>query len=137
MKMLTNQEIFDKVATHLLTQGKKSINDEWRCLYHGPNGLMCAAGCLMLGSEDTSSFEGTSIPNPSAEDTLTHKESAVLDALERGGVPRTCEALNLVSDLQDLHDNDNPREWLDALRYCAEACSLNATVVDKFAKKKT
>lgn len=43
---MTNEEIFEKVRTHLLTQNAKSMIDGI-CLYRGPNGLKCAVGCLI------------------------------------------------------------------------------------------
>jgi hypothetical protein len=45
---MTKQEIFDKVAAHLLTQRRQSVNDcSGACVYRSPEGLKCAAGCLI------------------------------------------------------------------------------------------
>lgn len=44
---MTNQEIFDKVATHLLSQGKRSALGGVGCAYRGDGGLQCAIGCLI------------------------------------------------------------------------------------------
>jgi hypothetical protein len=46
---MTDQEIFDKVALHLLSyakQGFKSVDDRG-CLYRNGEGLSCAVGCLI------------------------------------------------------------------------------------------
>jgi hypothetical protein len=43
---MTEQEVFDKVAEHLLTQNRQSLING-NCVYRGGNGLMCAAGCLI------------------------------------------------------------------------------------------
>ena len=43
---MTQQQIFDKVATHLLTQGAKSMMGD-TCRYRGSNGAKCAVGCLI------------------------------------------------------------------------------------------
>lgn len=44
----TSQSIFDKVATHLFTQGVQSKSPTNRkCLYRGPNNTSCAVGCLI------------------------------------------------------------------------------------------
>jgi hypothetical protein len=40
------QEIYDKVATHLRTQGRPSKKAQ-ACFYRGPNDLQCAIGCLV------------------------------------------------------------------------------------------
>jgi hypothetical protein len=42
------QEIFDKVVEHLAKQGRHSLSrNKLHCLYRGPDGLMCAVGCLI------------------------------------------------------------------------------------------
>ena len=45
---MTEQEIFDKVVTHLFAQGKpaKDIDGEG-CMYRAPDGCKCAVGCLI------------------------------------------------------------------------------------------
>ena len=46
----TNQQVFDQVATHLLTQGIQSKYGG-NCVYRTPAGLKCAAGCLIGDDE--------------------------------------------------------------------------------------
>lgn len=45
------QEIFNKVATHLFTQGTRAMADpdchSGQCMYRGPNGSKCAVGVLI------------------------------------------------------------------------------------------
>jgi hypothetical protein len=63
---MNQQEIFDKVATHLITQGVQALTiaDVGRaspspvCAYRGDNGTMCAAGCLIPDEEYKTEFEG-------------------------------------------------------------------------------
>jgi hypothetical protein len=44
----TEQEVFDTVARHLLTQREPSASEDGTsCLYFGPDGKRCAAGCLL------------------------------------------------------------------------------------------
>ncbi len=43
----TAQEVYSQVRKHLLTQKMKSIEEGKGCVYRGPDGLMCAAGCLI------------------------------------------------------------------------------------------
>ena len=45
----TAQEVFNQIATHLLTQNETCISNQ-KCLYHH-KGLMCAAGCLIAKDE--------------------------------------------------------------------------------------
>lgn len=44
---MTNQEIFDKVLTHLRVQGRASVEEGVGCMYRGPGGTSCAVGCLI------------------------------------------------------------------------------------------
>jgi len=41
------QQIFDKVALHLITQGCPAFGEEGECAYRGTNGTSCAVGCLI------------------------------------------------------------------------------------------
>ena len=45
--MPTKQTIFNRVAKHLITQGKQSIDAGGHCMYRGPNNTKCAIGCLI------------------------------------------------------------------------------------------
>ena len=93
---MNQQEIFDKVASHLITQGVKStyvFSDGGypRCAYRGDNGTMCAAGCLIPDEEYDQGFEGCSwfviqekIPSLASLTSKEHK---------------------LIISLQDLHDS--------------------------------
>lgn len=58
--MLTNQEIFDKVSTHLFSQGVRSINGT-ECAYRGVSGTSCAVGCLIEDDEYSKDMEGYGI----------------------------------------------------------------------------
>jgi hypothetical protein len=44
---MTPQEIFDTVATHLFTQGKKAVNYKGSCVYRAGDGSKCAVGVLI------------------------------------------------------------------------------------------
>lgn len=43
---MNDQEIFDKVAIHLMEQGRPAMEDA-TCLYRGPNKTQCAFGALI------------------------------------------------------------------------------------------
>ena len=49
---MNRQEVFDKVAIHLLTQNAKALNSGGLCVYKTPNGLRCAVGCLIPDGHD-------------------------------------------------------------------------------------
>ena len=48
----TAQQVFDQVKTHMMAQYAKSVGQNSDvCLYRGPDGLKCAAGCLISDEE--------------------------------------------------------------------------------------
>jgi hypothetical protein len=44
---MTEQEVFDAVKDHLLSQGRQSLDKERKCAYRGIGGLKCAAGIFI------------------------------------------------------------------------------------------
>ena len=118
--MMTLQEVFDKAAKHLLTQGKRSVDSEGGCLYRGTDGSMCAVGCLISDEAYSAELEG-----------LTVDVVCVREALHKSGVPMDNAALNLLQFLQGVHDCDPVREWRSALRATAAQFSLNTAALDE------
>lgn len=85
----TAQEVYSQVRKHLLTQKIKSMSEERKgCVYHGPDGLMCAAGCLIAEQEYRETMEGR-IWKYLVEDCV---------------VPAVHSAL--IAKLQEIHDNE-------------------------------
>ena len=115
---MTRQEIFDKVVKHLLAQGAKSVTyresgDQFRCLYRGPNGLMCAVGCLIPDEEYGEWMEDLPVRdlrNGASTGPITF--SLVEDHLR------------LLQDLQYIHDNHEVENWHYMLRDYAEQNAL-------------
>lgn len=89
----TAQEVFDVVAKHLLTQGKRSEDADGVCQYRGPDGLMCAAGVLIPNDIYNSAFEG----------------SSWLGLVQDFNFPS--EYLDMIGLLQKLHDENDPELW--------------------------
>ena len=113
---MTLQEIFNKVATHLLTQKVKSFGSDAGCLYRGPNGTSCAVGCLIKEEHYDPEIEGeaaVAIP--------------VRLALSASGIPTTDETLSLLSELQLLHDESQPEAWPTDLAELAQELGLEYT----------
>jgi hypothetical protein len=111
----TAQQVFDQVARHLLTQMKRSLNEMMECLYRGPDGLKCAAGCLIADDEY----------QPGWEDVTWY------GLVERGLAPKQHDTL--ISDLQHLHDNNDQYFWKEALCNLATRHNLSPAVLDEFA----
>jgi hypothetical protein len=109
---MTEQEVFDKVAEHLLTQnaqslGPSSTKPNGMCAYRGNNGLMCAAGCL--------------IPDDKYK---TKMEEFGWDVLVKSGRVPSSNFEMLIVRLQNLHDNFPVVEWKKKLKAIAEQHNL-------------
>ena len=107
---MNQQEIFDKVASHLITQGVQANHrpllnqgDSYpSCAYRGDNGTMCAAGCLIPDEEYKPEFEG--LPWD-----LVGKKIPSLANLTR-------QKHELISSLQGVHDNDSSWQSIYVLK---------------------
>lgn len=116
----TNQAIFDRVATHLLTQGRRSKkfnkdSSETVCLYRGPKGTSCAVGCLIDDEAYT----------PDLENHVAH-HFGVKAALRKSGVDVShWTTLHLLAALQRVHDSVHPNGWRSALRDLASHYELD------------
>mgnify|MGYP003406154580 CR=1 FL=1 len=108
LSQATAQEVFDQVARHLLTQGKKSISENNQyCMYRGFNGTKCAAGCLIADDEYRSEFE-----------IKTWAE------LVMGGYVVSKNHYVLIMKLQSVHDEYNIEDWKSILNRLAEESDL-------------
>jgi hypothetical protein len=101
----TEQEVFDLVAKHLLTQNKRSDN-VIGCCYRSRNGLKCAAGCLIPDESYNKSMETYGWP----------------DLVKRQLVSAKHETL--ISRLQVIHDRAAVSEWKQKLKAIAEQHNL-------------
>lgn len=104
--MMNNQEVFDKVATHLFTQGKRATDSLGACVYRGPNGTSCAVGCLIPDELYHPGIEGGSIV------TIRHRPVAqpIVAALNFEDPDR----YKLLEQLQHVHDDqthNDDRAW--------------------------
>ena len=103
----TEQEVFDYVAYHLLTQNEKSyLEREGRCTYRGKSNLKCAGGCLIADDEYKPSFEGNMWA------WLVQTNIAPLNHA------------TLILDLQHVHDDYEVVNWREQLSKVAEEFSL-------------
>jgi len=136
---MTKQEIFDKVATHLLTQNEKSSKsiaittstnttdnplnkNELMCLYRSPNNLKCAIGCLIPDELYDKSMEGRTVSGLLAD----WPKLARILGVNRGSVIR-----DILVDLQMLHDWKPTGIWRAELLDIARSYSLDPAVVQK------
>ena len=109
----TAQEVFDQVATHLLTQGTQAVAGG-ACVYRGNDGTKCAAGSLIADSEYRAFFE--------------MKDWKQL--CEKLYVPSA--HAELVHALQLIHDKGSEDSWAERLTSLANELGLSATAVTNF-----
>lgn len=123
MTPMTNQQIFDKVALHLLKQGKRAMSD-WgnpnglSCSYRGEDGTSCAVGCLIPDEHYVPAMEGAG---------GVYNNRLVRDALTRVGID-LMQSERLLSALQAMHD-DARSVWKEDLRGIAFSFGLSAAVL--------
>lgn len=123
------QEIFDKVALHLLTQNRKSeffdskkarIGEGNRCAYRGDDGAKCAVGCLINDESYHSNLEGHGVLN-----------SDVLFALMHSGIDvNQRHNKYMLEGLQGIHDDVVVSEWKETLKALAHKYKLNTDAID-------
>ena len=119
---MNNQEIFDTIATHLLTQNKKSLDNTGKCVYKSSLGLSCAVGCI-LKDKDTSTYEGVGVDGL-RNALIDRNQKNLYQDLLSVNVPDTDEAFNLLADLQDIHDASQPKLWRERLEALARKRGL-------------
>ena len=118
--MSLDQTIFNRVAAHLLAQGRPSLSDnEGECAYRGEDDLRCAVGCLIDDAHYSEALEGYSVQHGDVVQAV--KSSLGLQHL----APRTAD---LLGDLQLLHDLTPPEEWREGLKALARQYDLELTV---------
>ena len=111
----TEQEVFDQVAEHLLTQMRVSENDRG-CAYRSPDGLKCAAGCLIGDDEYSREWDAGGIGwgQLVTKDIVPHSHGA------------------LVGRLQRIHDRYDPEYWKAELANVADYFKLNTNALLNF-----
>lgn len=107
----TLQEIFDIVAKHLLTQGKKSVNHSGICYYRGKNGAKCAAGALIPDDQYDPKFEQSTWQELVRKEWVENKFA------------------HQIQILQTIHDDaDYEESWKDDLESFAKSHHLTFIV---------
>ncbi len=116
--MLTRQEIFDRVASHLLIQKEHSVDVSGdMCLYRGMNGIKCAVGVLIPDEVYSPSFEGKDFM------VVWVTVPALADII-------AAEDLYLTKRLQQIHDACSVLSWRKKLLELAVSFELDVSVFD-------
>lgn len=125
---MTNQQTFDAVARHLLTQKAPALRTteggEVICAYRGDDGKKCAVGCLIPDDMyDAELMEGVGV----------HYIEDVLAPLGH--------SLELLATLQHIHDATlpsqpypcDPSDWPEELGWVAKEYGLDMSVIRELA----
>lgn len=110
------QEVFDFIAAHLLKQNQKAMRNGG-CVYRSPTGLMCAVGCLLSDKEYAAIEEGEGVRS------IAYTVMPSLDDYN--------PVIPLLIDLQDVHDDSAPCEWLTDLHQLAANRGLNTDALPR------
>lgn len=106
LHLATEQEVFDQVANHLLTQKRKSKDGEIHCKYRDSKGNKCAAGCLISDKEYNETMENVSWAQLVEDRIVPHYH------------------VMLIRDLQIVHDKECPSRWKSALKRVAKEYNI-------------
>jgi len=122
---MNKQEIFDKVATALIKQGKPSIGEDTACSYFNKDGSRCAIGWLV--DESVARDFQKLCPNEAVYGlTKKFRLEDIIGDVELG----------FLSNIQDAHDmgSDKP-DWLDSFKRemedIAKICELDPSALDQ------
>lgn len=115
---MNNQEAFDKVAKHLLTQRAKAMKTPSICAYRAADGKTCAVGCLIPDELYSPAMEGSGV-------------GAVVRDFPEFGKFLEGVAGTMLAELQSVHDRDEVHTWRWSLEGIAITYELDRTVLDK------
>lgn len=124
----TSQEVFDAVVRHaakMPQQSKFAVNHEHEmpfCAYRGADGNACFVGCLLTDDE----------AEPIDELTVEGAGGSVRDAQKKDLLPRRLEPqVELLAQLQPIHDDFRPDQWEVELRLFASKNGLNGDAINE------
>jgi len=120
MKQITvressQQEVFNKIVTHLRKQGKRSVNEYNKCVYRGLDGRMCAVGCLIPDENYKKGFDKSGGVNIGG----LFFDGAFVGT---GILPK--KHLDLLISMQRVHDKYSVEKWEEQFKAVAENRNL-------------
>ena len=103
------QAVFDLVVAGSRAQPVRSMDDNDECCYRGPGGIRCFVGHLIPDKDYRPDMEG-------------EPASDVLPLLGFDG-----DEIDLLDDLQQIHDSYTPEHWEEKFAETADAYGLTYT----------
>ena len=126
------QRVFNRVAKHLLTQGRKAM-DDGLCAYRTHAGdAMCAVGCLINDKHYHEGIESHSVLETSVRRVVLASNPSLRSSK---GLDTFIDGMEtMLSKLQRIHDDYDPEHWPESLIELANENQLNTRVVERAAK---
>lgn len=159
---MDRQKMYDITVEHLLIQGVPSLHEDVGCCYRNEQGYKCAIGVHIPDIYYYPFMEGVSIDylgidhleshtvnhlhrdySESKSSTCTspteHFDTTFADALFRTlfklwGV-ESSEDILFLNDLQEIHDNQTPCEWLESYHELGMEHGLDISIINRCARK--
>lgn len=132
IEKMTPLQMFSKVQAHLLEQLEQSQNGGGDCLYRGPNGTMCAIGCLIKDEHYSFELEGRSFSGENGPLAFAVAKSCGYES----GSELFSEypfLIGTLGRLQDIHDSFTPGMWKERLLFAHEELVLEMESEANFA----
>jgi len=134
LTFLTPQQIFDRSARHLLTQGKAALLPRGGGAYRGFCGG-CPVGSFLTPRDHVTAMEGLPVRHLAADPRHMNESQRVgIEALRAGLLRAGVNAnekstVDLLSCLQNVHDVFGIWEWKERLTSIARQFGLNTDVL--------
>lgn len=147
------QQLFDRIAMHLMQQAERATDNSWVCVYsmvRKGNVLKCAVGCLFPeGLAEQKGFNSQGVPTyQRITNTDPNKPGHKImqgfrEAFDQAGVDwRDPGAIELLARLQTVHDGarrgfkqEVRNYWLPELQGVASQMGLNDLTLRRLAVK--
>lgn len=124
---MNKQEIFNRIAVHLLSQKDRSVDDsvdDYQCVYRGPGGIKCAIGCLITDDAYTDKLENNNIYDYKVQSALI--KSGVIDRAD-------ASVIDFLARMQEIHDDTDVVDWKRALIALAKKFKLDFSCCNDFS----
>jgi hypothetical protein len=95
------EDLFLFVHDHLITQGKKAVDEEGDCQYRAEDGTMCAIGCLIPEEVYDPLVEGQGTNSDAFKEMVRFH----IGDMDRNRTDHLLECL------QELHDEFDVNDW--------------------------
>lgn len=133
MPQISKQELFDRVAAHLLTQRERCMDADGACAYRGHDGMRCAVGIFIQEDKYKPEFEGEN--GASVLKACGYNTGTILGPLF-GNPSLNSVTMNklgrLVRQLQVTHDDYPLEDWKVQLASIARAFKLDPSILEKY-----